>query len=387
MAAVMSRSLSNITDITKLMDECKAMGIQTLGPDVNESNLKFTVNRDGNIRFGLGAVKGVGEAAVQSIMEEREKSGPFTGIFDFVQRVNLNACNKKNMECLALAGGFDSFPELKREQYFAVNSKGEVFLETLMRYGNRYQADKAAAVNSLFGGENVIDVATPEIPQGVERWSDLDRLNRERDLVGIYLSAHPLDEFSIVLEHVCNTRMADLEDKAALAGREITMGGIVTSVRRGISKNGNPYGIAKIEDYSGSTEIPFWGNDWVTYQGYLNEGTFLFIKARCQPKQWRQDELEVKITSMELLPDVKEELVQKITIIIPLSVLNSALITELATLTKEHPGNTELYFRVTDDIDVNRMAVDLISRPVKLSVGRELITYLKDRPELGFRIN
>lgn len=387
MAAVMSRSLSNITDITKLMDECKAMGIQTLGPDVNESNLKFTVNRDGNIRFGLGAVKGVGEAAVQSIMEEREKNGPFTGIFDFVQRVNLNACNKKNMECLALAGGFDSFPELKREQYFAVNSKGEVFLETLMRYGNRYQADKAAAVNSLFGGENVIDVATPEIPQGVERWSDLDRLNRERDLVGIYLSAHPLDEFSIVLEHVCNTRMADLEDKAALAGREITMGGIVTSVRRGISKNGNPYGIAKIEDYSGSTEIPFWGNDWVTYQGYLNEGTFLFIKARCQPKQWRQDELEVKITSMELLPDVKEELVQKITIIIPLSVLNSALITELATLTKEHPGNTELYFRVTDDIDVNRMAVDLISRPVKLSVGRELITYLKDRPELGFRIN
>ena len=151
--------------------------------------------------------------------------------------------------------------------------------------------------------KNVIDVATPEIPQGAERWSDLDRLNRERDLVGIYLSAHPLDEFSIVLEHVCNTRMADLEDKAALVGREITMGGIVTNVRRGVSKNGNPYGIAKIEDYSGSTEIPFWGNDWVTYQGYLNEGTFLYIKARCQAKQWRQDELEVKITSMELLPD------------------------------------------------------------------------------------
>ena len=386
MAAVMSRSLSNITDITKLMDECKAMGIQTLGPDVNESNLKFTVNHDGNIRFGLGAVKGVGEAAVQSIVEERNTNGPFKGIFDFVQRVNLNACNKKNMECLALAGGFDSFPELKREQYFAVNSKGEVFLETLMRYGNRYQEDKRAAINSLFGGANVVDIATPEIPQGVERWGDLERLNKERDLVGIYLSAHPLDEFAIVLDHVCNTRMADLEDKAALAGREITMGGIVTSVRRGVSKNGNPYGIAKIEDYSGSTEIPFWGNDWVTYQGYLNEGTFLYIKARCQAKQWRQDELEVKITSMELLPDVKEELVQKITIIIPLSVLNSGLITELATLTKEHPGNTELYFKVTDDTD-SRMSVDLISRPVKLSVGRDLITYLKERPELGFRIN
>ncbi len=384
MAAVMSRSLANITDITKLMDECKAMGINTLGPDVNESNLKFTVNKEGNIRFGLGAVKGVGEGAVQSIMEEREKNGPFKGIFDFVQRVNLTACNKKNLECLALAGGFDGFPELKREQFFAVNSKNEVFLETLVRYGNRYQADKAAAVNSLFGGENVVDIATPEIPVA-ERWSDLDRLNRERDLVGIYLSAHPLDEYSVVLEHVCNTHMAELEDKTVLVGREITMGGIVTAVRRGISKNGNPYGIAKIEDYSGSAELPFFGNDWVTYQGYLGERTFLFIKARCQPKQWRQDELELKITSMELLPDVKEKLIEKITILIPLSVLNKALITELAELTKERPGSTELYFKVRDED--SKMTVDLISRPVKLSVGRELITYLKERPDLEFRIN
>ena len=384
MAAGMSRSLSNITDITKLMDECKAMGIQVLGPDVNESNLKFTVNKHGDIRFGLGAVKGVGEAAVQSIMDERRANGPYKGIFDFVQRVNLNACNKKNMECLALSGGFDSFPELKREQFFAVNSKGEVFLETLMRYGNRYQADKAAAVNSLFGGENVIDIATPEILPA-ERWGDLERLNKERELVGIYLSAHPLDEYAIVLDHVCNTHMSELEDKTALAGREITMGGIVTSVRRGISKNGNPYGIAKIEDYSGSAELPFFGNDWVTFQGYLGEGTFLFIKARCQPKQWRPEDLDVKITSMELLPDVKEKLVEKITILIPLSALNSALVAELSSLTKDHPGNTELYFKVTDKDE--KMVVDLISRPVKLSVGRELISYLKERPELEFRIN
>ena len=384
MAAVMSRSLSNITDITKLMDECKAMGIQVLGPDVNESNLKFTVNKHGDIRFGLGAVKGVGESAVQSIVEERRANGPFKGIFDFVQRVNQNACNKKNMECLALSGGFDSFPELKREQFFAANSKGEVFLETLMRYGNRYQADKAAAVNSLFGGENVIDIATPEILPA-ERWGDLERLNKERDLVGIYLSAHPLDEYTIVLDHVCNTRMAELEDKSALAGREITMGGIVTSVRRGISKNGNPYGIAKIEDYSGSAELPFFGNDWVTFQGYLGEGTFLFIKARCQPKQWRPEELDIKITSMELLPDVKEKLVEKITILVPLSVLNSAMVAELSSLTKDHPGNTELYFKVTDRDE--KMHVDLISRPVKLSVGKELISYLKERPELEFRIN
>ncbi len=179
--------------------------------------------------------------------------------------------------------------------------------------------------------------------------------------------------------------MAELEDKAALTGREITMGGIVTSVRRGISKNGNPYGIAKIEDYSGSTEIAFFGNDWVTYQGYLGERTFLFIKARCQPKQWKQDELELKITSMELLPDVKEKLIAKITIILPLSVLNPAVVAELAVLTKDHPGTTELCFEVIDPD--TKKTVSLISRPVKLSVGRELISYLNERPELEFRIN
>lgn len=384
MAAVMSRSLSDITTITKLMDECKSMNIKVLGPDVNESNMKFTVNPEGNIRFGLGAVKGVGESAVASIIEERKKGGAFKGIFDFVQRVNLNACNKKNLECLALAGGLDSFPELTREQYFTVNAKNELFLDTLVRYGNRYQADQAAAANSLFGGENVVEIATPEILPA-DRWSDLDRLNRERELVGIYLSAHPLDEYAIVLEHVCNTHMADLEDKAALAGRDITMGGIVTSVRRGISKNGNPYGIAKIEDYSGSAELPFWGADWVNYQGYLGERTFLYIHAKCQPRQWKPDELELKITGIELLPDVKEKLIEKITILLPLSALNKALVSDLSELVKRHPGNTELYFRLQDPED--HITLDMVSRPLKLSVGRELISYINEHPNLEFQIN
>ena len=385
MAAVMSRSLSNITDITKLMDECKAMGIQVLGPDVNESNLKFTVNAQGDIRFGLGAVKGVGESAVFSIIEERRKNGAYKTIFDFVQRVNLNACNRKNMECLALSGGLDSFPEIKREQFFTVNGKNETFLETLVRYGNRFQTDQAAAVNSLFGGDNVVEIATPEILPA-ESWTSLEKLNKERELVGIYLSAHPLDEYSVVLENVCNTRMAELDNKESLVTREITMGGIVTGLRRGISKNGNPYGIAKIEDYSGSFEIPFWGNDWVTYQGYLGEGTFLYIKARCQPKQWRKEELELKITSMELLPDVKERLVEKITISMPLTTLDSTLIMELSALIKDHPGTTELYFRLIDE-ELNSQALDFIARPIKLSVGKELINYLNSRPDLAFRIN
>ena len=384
MAAVMSRSLSDINTITKLMDECKSMGIKVLGPDVNESNLKFTVNREGNIRFGLGAVKGVGEGAVQSIVSEREKNGPYKSIFDFTQRVNLAACNRKNFENLALAGGFDSFSEIKREQFFAANARGEVFLDTLLRYGNRYQADQAAALNSLFGGENMVEIATPEIP-AAERWSDLERLNKERDLVGIYLSAHPLDEYSVVLEHVCNTHMAELENKEQLANRDITMGGIVTSVRRGTAKNGNPYGIAKIEDYSGSAEIPFFGADWVTWQGFLGERTFLYIKARCQPKQWRPNELELKISSMELLPDVKEKLIEKITLQIPLMELNGVLVNDLAELARQHPGTTLLQFRVVDQEE--KMQLDFISRQMKVSVGRDFIDYLKSRPELAFKIN
>lgn len=385
MAAVMSRNISNITEITKFMDECKAMGIQVLGPDVNESNLKFTVNADGNIRFGLGAVKGVGENAVECIVREREANGPFKGIFDFVQRVNLNACNKKNMESIALAGGFDSFPELKREQFFVPNSKGEVFMEVLMRYGNKYQIDKSVAVNSLFGDDNVVDIATPEIFPA-ERWSDLERLNRERELVGIYLSAHPLDEYAIVLKHVCNTSISDLADKDALAGKELTFGGMITGVRRGISKNGNPYGIARIEDFTGSSELPFFGNDWVNFSGYLQEGTFLFIRAKCQGKQWKPEELEIKVNAMELLSEVKEKLIEKITIVIPLPELNTALITELATLTKEVPGNTELYFKVTDP-EENNLSVDFMARPVKLSVKKDLIFYLDEHPELSYYIN
>ena len=187
------------------------------------------------------------------------------------------------------------------------------------------------------------------------------------------------------LKNVCNTRMAELDNKEALAGREITMGGIVTGLRRGISKNGNPYGIAKLEDYSGSYEIPFFGNDWVNFQGYLGEGTFLYIKARCQPKQWRQDELEIKITSMELLPDVKEKLIERLTISIPLNALDSTLIMELSTLIKEHKGNTELFFKVIDT-DQN-LQIDLFSRPIKLSVGKDLISFIKEKPELDFRIN
>ena len=384
MAATMSRNIANITEITKLMDECKATGINVLGPDVNESELKFSVNSRGDIRFGMGAVKGVGESAVQCILDERRKNGEFKNIFDFVQRVNLSSCNRKNIENLALAGGFDSFPGIKREDFFVKNAKDETFVEILVRYGNKYQVDKAAATNSLFGGEMAVEIATPEIVPA-QAWSDLERLNRERELVGIYLSAHPLDEYAVVLENVCNTHMIDLADLAPLQNRDLILGGIVTGVREGYTKTGKPYGVAKVEDYSGVAEFAFFGNEWVEKKNFFSEGMFLYMHGKCQPKQWKQDEWEVKINTIELLPDVKERVIERLTVKAPLSSIDDEFIAEFGSLVKENPGNTELLFYIVDDD--GQMHVNLSSRTVKISVQKDLINYLKSQSQLDYKIN
>src|SRR5574344_1085884 len=384
MAATMSRNISNITEITKLMDECKATGIRTLGPGINESYHKFSVNHRGDIRFGLGAIKGVGESAVQSIIDEREKNGPYKDIFDFVQRVNMSACNRKNIENLALAGAFDSFPEIKREDFFEMNAKGEEFAEVLVRYGNKYQMDKSAATNSLFGGDNMVEVATPEIVSA-SQWGDLEKLNRERELVGIYLSAHPLDEYSVILENVCNVTMLELSDLTPLQGRDLVMGGIVTNVREGQTKTGKPYGIAKVEDYSGSYEFAFFGSEWIDKRNFFMVGMFLFLKGKCQPRQWKQDEWEVKVGNIELLPEVKDKLIDKITINAPLSSVDDEMITDLLSIVKEHPGRAELCFVVKDED--GEMHVSLSSKTIHIEVEKTVMSYIKSQPQLSFKIN
>jgi DNA polymerase-3 subunit alpha len=384
MAAAMSRNSSNITEITKLMDESKACGVSTLGPDVNESGLRFSVNTNGDIRFGLGAVKGVGEGAVLAIIKEREANGPFTSIFDFVQRVNLSACNRKNIENLALAGAFDAMGGIKREDFFVKNAKDESFSDILVRYGNKYQTDKNAAMHSLFGGENAVEVATPDIPNA-PTWSDLDRLNRERELVGIYLSAHPLDEYAVILEHVCNTRMAQLGDLTPLANHDLTLGGIVTDVREGYTKTGKPYGVAKVEDYSGSAEFAFFGQEWIDKRNFFLKGMFLYMRGRCQPRQWKQDQLEVKVNTIELLPEVKDQLLQKITIIAPLSSVDSTLIEDLSALLEGNEGPTELHFYVQDED--GQMYVNLMARKRHITIHKELISYINEHSTLAYKIN
>lgn len=383
MAAVLSRNISNITDITKFMDECKAMGIQVLGPDVNESILKFSVNKKGDIRFGMGAVKGVGESAVMNIIEERKK-GPFTGIFDFVQRVNLSSCNKKNIESLALAGAFDNFTEIKREQFFAETIKGETFLDTLVRYGNKYQTDKNSAANSLFGDDNFVSISTPEIPQ-CESWGDLERLNKEKELVGIYLSAHPLDDYRVILTYACNTGMVELADRDALKGREIVMGGIVTAFREGTTKMGKPYGIVKIEDFTGSGEIALFGNDYIEYSKYCKIGMYLLINATIQARKWNENELDLKIGTIRLLQDVKDSLIDKITISLSIHDLNETMINELSVFIKNNPGQSLLYFKVLDS--EHNVSLSLFSQSKRITVTHELVDFLTENESMDFKIN
>ncbi len=384
MAATMSRNISNITEITKLMDECKATGISVLGPDVNESNLKFSVNRHGDIRFGLGAIKGVGEAAVQSILTERKKNGQFKDIFDFVQRVNLSACNRKNIENLALAGGFDSFPGIKREDFFAKNAKDESFSDVLVKYGNKYQADMNAAANSLFGGEHAVEIATPEIISAPE-WGNLERLNKERDLVGIYLSAHPLDEYIPILEKMCNAKMADLVDLTPLQNHDLILGGIVTAVKEGMTKKGSPYGRVKMEDFSGAAEFVFFGDDWVGKKNYFAEGMFLYLIGKCQPRKWQPDEWEVKINGVKLLSDVKDDDIQKITVSVPLSFITNEFVLEFSELIRNNPGKVDLSFVICDDDGQNRVSMQ--SRTMKVSLKKDIVIYIKNRPQLDYKIN
>ena len=384
MAANMSRNLDNINEITKLMDECKSMGIETLGPDVNESRLKFSVNKAGAIRFGLAAIKGMGASAATAIIKERESNGPFKDIFDLAQRVNLGACNRKCFESMALSGGFDSF-NISRERYFGCNQKGENFLDTLIRYGQLYQTEQNEAQNSLFGGLDAVEITTPPVPDA-EPWSSIERLNRERDLVGIYLSAHPLDEFEVVIRNICNTKCSELGDKEALAQKaELTFGGIVTNVTDKFTKTGKPCGFITIEDFDGSGELALFGEEWGQWKGMLAQGCSVFIKASCT-KRFRDSKFyEVKIASIKYLQTAKNEMLDKITITMDADSVDETTVTDLMTIVRANPGNTPLYLQLRNAEE--RRTVTLRSRNTKIDVKRSLLNFIKENPALEYYIN
>ena len=386
MAAIMSRRRDQITEITKLMDECKQMGIATLGPDVNESYEKFGVNHHGEIRFGLGAIKGMGDSAALAIIEEREKNGPFKDIYDFAERVNFASVNRKGFESLALSGGFDSFG-IRREDYFAVNAKGEMFLDTLVRYGQTYQQEKAEMQNSLFGmfGDG-IEIAHPPVPKNDVRWSDIERLNKERDLVGIYLSAHPLDEYKIVLDNLCNTKCVELADVQNLKGRsEVVIGGIVTSIRTRFDKRNNPCGFVTLEDFEGSGELALFGDDWGRYNGMFTEGAAVYITAKLEPRFQHSDILGLKVQDVQYLQAVKEKSVDRITISLVSDLLDDQVVAELSEIISENPGKTKLFFLLRDS--QGKKHVLLQAQNGGVDIRHSLIDYIESHEMMDYKIN
>ncbi len=386
MAGNMSRCLNDITKITKLMSECQAMNIPCLGPDVNESEQKFSANKRGEVRFGLSAIKGMGEAAATNIIAERHKNGQYKDIFDFVQRVNLSAVNRKAMESLALSGGFDSFG-IRREQYFAPNAKGDTFVETLLRYGQVYQSEQSSMQNSLFGDMGGVEIQTPPVPD-CEAWSTMELLKRERELVGIYLSAHPLDDYAVVLNHMCNLHCPqigrEMDKKAFASIEELTFGGIVTSVSQRWTKNNKPFGIVTIEDFEGQGELALFGEDWTKWQSMLQEEYHIYITAQCvQRFRNNPDAYDMVIKKIEFLSDVKEKSIEKFTVYMDSTMFNDAQLTDLETTLKNSTGKVPLYINIHDA--KNNTNVQLYSRNITVDVNKKLLTSLDEMAEQGVR--
>ncbi len=388
MAAIMSRRKDQITEITKLMDECRALGIMTLGPDVNESRMKFTVNAHGEIRFGLAGVKGMGEAPANSIIEEREKNGLYRDIYDFVERVNLRNVNRRVMESLAYSGGFDSFG-YQREQYFAVNSKGEVFLDTLLRYGALYQQEQAQAMNSLFGGANEVEIAHPPVPKA-ERWPAIEKLNRERDLVGIYLSAHPLDEYDVVLNNLCNTRCSEIgrdADKTVLEKREeITFGGIVTKVvERFSQKSGKPFGFVTIEDFESSGELALFGDDWLRWNNMLKENYTVYVTAKMTERFRNSGMKELKVQNVEQLYDVKAKRIERLTLMMNAYDITDETVANLTSMIQANTGDTPLFVQINTGGPEDNILLG--SKAYKVNVDRKFLQSLAANKSIRYRIN
>ena len=415
MAANLTVHKDDIKEVTKLMDECRALGLSVLEPDVNESELSFTVNSKGAIRFGLGGIKGVGEGAVEAIISEREKNGKYTSIFDFLERVNLQSCNKKTIENLAKAGAFECFDDIYREQFFGTDEIGNTGLELLMNYGNKWQADKAVNSNSLFGDlADAIEIKHPDLPQ-VPRWDTIERLNKEKDLIGIYLSAHPLDEYEFELRELCNVTTNELsqfekwrkpeeraeaekrikielaengeemEERPIIPSEFITahknqaclLGGLITSAEQRISQKGNPYGRYTIEDYSGSYEFALFGNAYTNFGHLLLKDLYVLVQGVVQQRgagqKWFREgpdekaEFEFVVQSVETLNETQKKRSEGIQIRLALEAVTPELVDELADKIKENPGQGRLHVTVFNPLNKQQVALTSRSLPIHVT--------------------
>jgi len=353
MASVLTHNLNDIKKITFFIDESKRQGISVLGPDINESAVNFIVNKSGEIRFGMAAIKGVGEAAVNSLIEERNKNGFFTDIFDFTKRVNLRTVNKKSLESLAMAGAFDGFNNSHRAQYFhRESSEDTIFLEKILKHASNYQSQKNSMQISLFGDENEVFSSDIELPK-CEHWSKLQQLKFEKKVTGFYMSGHPLDNFQLEIKSFCNISIGAINKNFnQLKNKSIIFAGMVTSVAHKTTKNGNPFGTFIIEDFSDSINIALFGDSYIKNKNYIeNEGYALLIKGRIQTKRYDEKSLELRILDINLLPDAIEKFTREVTLKFDLMDITDEIISELSESIKANPGKCIVKFRITDNTE------------------------------------
>ena len=388
MASVLSNNMNDIKSVTFFMEECKRMGIEVLGPDVNESYFKFAVNEEGAIRFGMGAIKGVGEGAVESIIETRKEHGKFTSIFDLTSKIDLRAANKRTLESLAIAGGFDSFEGVHRAQYVTPDDNGRTAVETAIKYGNAISQGKNSNQGSLFDtGDGEVNIPEPTIAP-CEEWGSIEALNREKELVGIFISGHPLDDYKFELDNFCGSKVETLNQMAANVGKEISMGCIINNVEHRVAKNGNPFGTFEMEDYDGSFKQFLFKDDYLKFKHYLVDGNFVHIRGRIDKKRWGDMEPMFVINSIELLSEIRDKLSKSITLTIPMRTLSTEFIDNLTELLEtdqsEEKGNCKLKVIVTDE---EKTTVNLFSRKVKLKITNHLLAQFNEMEGVNYKLN
>ena len=374
MAATLDNASGDIDQISFFMEECRRMGLNIFGPDVNKSEVKFSVNKEGELRFGLAAIKGVGEAAVEEIIAERKKTGTYKSIFDLTKRVSLRSVTKKTLEGLVFGGAFDCFEGTHRAQYFSANEDASI-IEKAIKFSNALQANENANQQSLFGGGVSVSLPEPIIP-AAETWSLMEQLKKEKEVIGIYLSGHPLDPFKIEIDKLSSHPLVELKELKALKGVELKVAGVVASANHRMSKAGKPFGSFIIEDFSGFIEIPLFGENYLNYKKYLEAGYYLYIKGRVDNRWGKEDDFEFKISSIEMLTDVREKYIKNISVEIDLERLDDQFISLIFDKIKGNDGTASLNFIVTNRKE--QMAISMRSSKYKVSLTNEMLQILDD---------
>ncbi len=384
MASVLTHNQSNIDKVSFFMEECKNRSIPVLGPHINESGQNFVVNQAGEIRFGMGAIKGTGESAVQAIIEERDANGPYDDIFDFAKRVNLRTVNKKSFESLAKAGAFDCFNDYHRRQYVDPDDEGTSLIEKAIKFANRVQEEEASAQSSLFGGAGGVDISKPKVGR-IEPYGDIEKLNIEKEMVGLFITGHPLNQFKFEINHLTNANISLLTELEKLRGRDIKIGGIVSDVQHRTSKKGNPFGQFTLEDFNDNYTFYLFGQDYLKFKPMLEPGWFLYLNAIVQ-NRWNSEELELKITHIDHLGEIREKMTKGLELKLRLSDINESIVNEVERIAEANPGKCLLKLTLSGVYEDRAISLDMLSRKFTIEPTDELINEINGIEEIRYKV-